>query len=243
MPPSGSPSVAWPDHLIPPALRLPALGIIALCALAAAILAEQFAGTHRAGHVDRAADARLVNHFGDDIHLMEILRALGSPAGVIVICVALCVVLAALRHWRLAVLCIAGPLMVGVTVDVLKPLLGRRFHGFFSFPSGHTAGATAVAMLVVLLLIAIPFASGAGSGGRTASVTVRLAIAAGALAYVAGVATAMVVLDNHYFTDTAGGFAVSVGVMLTVALLIDCLRPKEPAPTDRQEDLRGIQPQ
>jgi membrane-associated phospholipid phosphatase len=50
---------------------------------------------------------------------------------------------------------------------------------------------------------------------------VRLLLVLGAAVVAAAVATAMVALGHHYFTDAVAGTAVGVGMMLLTALLID----------------------
>jgi membrane-associated phospholipid phosphatase len=50
---------------------------------------------------------------------------------------------------------------------------------------------------------------------------VRLLLVLGAALIAAAVATAMVALGYHYFTDTVAGTAVAIGMVLLTALLID----------------------
>jgi len=51
---------------------------------------------------------------------------------------------------RLAALAVLGPGLAGVATTVLKPAIGRQLDVpaglWFSFPSGHTAGAAAIAI-------------------------------------------------------------------------------------------------
>jgi membrane-associated phospholipid phosphatase len=71
---------------------------------------------------------------------------------------------------------------------------------------------------------------------------VRLAAAVIALAVAATVATAMVALGFHYFTDAVAGAAVGAGAVLATALAIDLVmlawrRYREPpAPAIEAED-------
>jgi undecaprenyl-diphosphatase len=114
---------------------------------------------------------------------------------------------------RTAVLTLVG---CGVTValtSVLKPLTGRTIHGsFLSYPSGHTAFATALALIGAFVLV------DRLRLGRAFAVALVLGIA-----LVCGLlmAWAEVGLGAHYPTDTIGGFATALAVIPATAWAVD----------------------
>jgi membrane-associated phospholipid phosphatase len=111
------------------------------------------------------------------------------------------------------VLTVLGVVVTVAVTTVLKPLVGRTIHGeFLSYPSGHTAMATALALVIGLLLtdrLAL---------GRAAAVALALG-----LALVAGVAMgwAEVALGAHYPTDAAGGFCAALAAVPGTAWVLD----------------------
>jgi membrane-associated phospholipid phosphatase len=101
---------------------------------------------------------------------------------------------------------------VAVTT-VVKPIVGRTIHGeFLSYPSGHTALATALALVIGLVV-----ADRLGLG-RVAAVVLVVG-----LALVAGVAMgwAEVALGAHYPTDAVGGFCAALAAVPATAWLVD----------------------
>jgi membrane-associated phospholipid phosphatase len=119
----------------------------------------------------------------------------------------------------IAALAVIGPLAaIGLTEVVLKPLVQRRYNNWLSYPSGHTVGmlSTCTALGVIVL--------GAG-------LTLALRVAIGVLlsAVSAVVVLALIVDGFHYFTDTVAGVALSVGVVLLVALAVDAVTVTRPA--------------
>ncbi|WP_326956127.1 MULTISPECIES: phosphatase PAP2 family protein [unclassified Amycolatopsis] len=137
----------------------------------------------------------------------------GEPVGSTIL-VALVALLGFLAHRvRIAVLTVVGVLATVAVTTVLKPIVGRTIHGeFLSYPSGHTAMATALA-LVIGLLVADRLHL-----GRTAGVLLMLVLAA-----VAGIAMgwAEVSLGAHYPTDAIGGFCAALAVVPAMAWAVD----------------------
>jgi undecaprenyl-diphosphatase len=146
-------------------------------------------------------------------YLVLAIDFLGEPIGstiLIVVLVALCLLLGRRRS---AVLVLAG---AGVTIAVttlLKPVVDRTIHGgFLSFPSGHTAFATALAIVLGMLLVDwLQLGSAAGT-----ALVLGAALVAGAI-----MGFTEVVLSAHYVTDTIGGFCTALAVVPPTAWVVD----------------------
>lgn len=135
----------------------------------------------------------------------------GEPLGAAGVLAALVVAAVVTGRRWLAVFAVLGPAVaVGVTV-VLKPLVGRTIHGpeNLSFPSGHTASATAFALVLAVLLARGP-----------AGTLVIAAVVGGAMAW------SQVSLGAHYETDTLGGFCTTLAVMPAVVWALERVRSK-----------------
>ena len=200
--------------LLPSALRRPAAGLVTGCAAVTASLALAFAGQARADGLDAAVDAHVrgaLGRYGAQTHL---LAGLGGLGPVTVLTAALVLACLATRRWRGAALAgLAVPAAVALTEYVLKPLVGRTIGGYPCFPSGHATALFALAATCTVLL--------AGPARPRLPGVVRLLLVLGAALIAAAVATAMVALGYHYFTDTVAGTAVAIGMVLLTALLID----------------------
>lgn len=137
----------------------------------------------------------------------------GEPVGATIL-VALIALAGFLAHRvRIAVLAVLGVLATVAVTTVLKPIVGRTIHGeFLSYPSGHTALATALALVIGLLM------ADRLHLGRAAAVTLLLG-----LAVVAGIAMgwAEVALGAHYPTDTIGGFCAALAAVPATAWGVD----------------------
>ncbi|MFD2466912.1 phosphatase PAP2 family protein [Amycolatopsis silviterrae] len=200
--------LALPVVLRTPSMVLAALGFLTLVAL----------GLRFAGHsVPSAFDAPLLP--GPDLigdpwwYFATAIDFCGEPLGAALILVLVIGGCLLTHRLRTAVLTVAGCGVTVVVTSVLKPLTGRTIHGsYLSFPSGHTAFATALALTGAYVL--------AGRSGRVAAVvwTLGLALVCGFL-----MAWAEVGLGAHYPTDTIGGFATALAVVPVTASWIDRL--------------------
>lgn len=216
--------------VLPPSPR-PWLGLVAvLASLVVVTLGILYSGHSEPGTVDRwivPPTADSVRPPWRDVALA--LDFLGEPAGSAMLIVAGVVVCLLLRRPRAAVLVVAG---VGTTVGattLIKHLVGRTIHGpgNLSYPSGHTAFATALALMAAL------FATDRLGLGRTAGTSLVLI---SALAAGAAMGWAEVALGAHYPTDVLGGWCTALAVVPATAWLVDRIadRMSEPGRRDRR---------
>jgi len=200
--------------VLPPSLRAWLGPIAALAALVVVVLGVLYAGDSEPGTVD-ARIAAAVDGVGPPWrHVALATDFLGEPGGAATLVVATVTACLLLRRPRAAVLVVAGTGLTVGTATLLKHLVGRTIHGDgnLSYPSGHTAFATALALVVALL------ATGRLGLGRTAGTSLVLAAA-----LVAGAAMgwAQVALGAHYPTDVLGGWCTALAVVPATAWLVD----------------------
>jgi membrane-associated phospholipid phosphatase len=137
----------------------------------------------------------------------------GEPVGAAILVALLALVCFLTHRGRAAVLTVLGVAVTVAVTTLLKPIIGRTIHGeFLSYPSGHTALATALAVVIALLV-----ADRLGLGRSPAVVLVL------GLAVVAGVAMgwAEVALGAHYPTDAVGGFCAALAAVPATAWVVD----------------------
>lgn len=203
----------------PPVLPSPLrrwLGLLsALAALVVVVIGMQYAGHSEPGRVDRW----FIDPTADSVRPPWRNVALatdfwGEPAGAALLVAAAVAGCLLLRHPRGAVLIVAGAALAVGTTTVVKSLVGRTIHGDdnLSYPSGHTAFATALAITVALL------ATGRLGLGRTAGLSLVLAAA---LVVGAAMGWAQVSLSAHYPTDVLGGWCTALAVVPVTAWLVD----------------------
>ncbi|MEV5144832.1 phosphatase PAP2 family protein [Streptomyces sp. NPDC052727] len=200
---------------MPPSLRGWLGPTAALAALVVVVLGVLYAGQGEPGAVDRW----IIQPTADGVrppwrYVALAVDFLGEPAGAATLVVAVVTGCLLLRWPRAAVLVVAGAGTTVGTATLLKHLVGRTIHGDdnLSYPSGHTAFATALAFAVALL------AAGRLGLGRTAGTSLVLAAT-----LVAGAAMgwAEVALGAHYPTDALGGWCTALAVTPATAWLVD----------------------
>ncbi|MEU8547136.1 phosphatase PAP2 family protein [Streptomyces roseoverticillatus] len=201
--------------VLPPSLR-PWLGLIAVFAApAVVVIGVLYAGHSQPGSVDRWIIQPTADSVGPPWRRVALaVDFLGEPAGAVTLVVAAVTGCLLLRRPRAAVFVVAGAGITVGTATLLKSLVGRTIHGDgnLSYPSGHTAFATALALVVALL------ATGRLGLGRTAGTLLVLAaalVAGGAMGW------AQVALGAHYPTDVLGGWCTALAVIPATAWLVD----------------------
>ncbi|MEV8528637.1 phosphatase PAP2 family protein [Streptomyces sp. NPDC052000] len=199
---------------LPPSLRA-RLGLIAaLAALVVVVLGVLYADDGRPGPVDGWIQPAVDGVRPPWRQVALTTDFLGEPAGAAALVVAIVTGCLLLRRPRAAVLVVAGVGMSVGTATLLKHVVGRTIHGDgnLSYPSGHTAFATALALVVALLV------TGRTGLGRSAGTSLVLAAA-----LVAGAAMgwAEVALGAHYPTDVLGGWCTALAVVPATAWLVD----------------------
>ena len=197
-----------------PARVGPPLGVTsALAAIALVVLGFLFAGEAAGAAIDVGIRDDL-RHLGSPWRQFAlVIDWTGEPVGAAVVLATLVIVFLRAGNRRAAVLAVAGPAAAVAVTTGMKPLVGRTINdGFLSFPSGHTASATAFALVVMLVVVR----------QRTALSGMALI---GVVTVVAGglMAWAQVLLNAHYPTDTVGGFCATFAVVPAVAWAIDRL--------------------
>lgn len=205
-------SVARPPA-VSAVLRAPLRVVAVLAAVVVAVLAVPLAGGTAASGLDRWASSAPHGQSSQFWSAAWFVATLGDPLVAIILAGLLAGVLLVLGRSRLAVVAIIGLALTGVATTVLKPVVDRTIHGhYLAYPSGHTAAATVLALVVALLVVDLL---------RVRRLAGLLIIHAVAGVGGATMAWSQVVLNVHYLTDTIGGFATALAVVLPVALLVD----------------------
>jgi membrane-associated phospholipid phosphatase len=203
-----------PRPLLSPAARPWAGAVLVICVAVTAVLGALFAHQTRGSGLDTAIDARIQAGIGGDPALLRGVARLGSAPAVIAVAGALVLACLATRRWRGALfVLIAVPAAEVLGEYVLKPLIDRTMEGDLVFPSGHTAGVAVLAAAIAVLLtgpLRPPWPAAA-----------RLLLVLAVFLATGVTAVAMIGMGAHYVTDTVGGAAVAVAMVLATALALD----------------------
>jgi len=197
--------------ILPRSLRRPSGYLAGAAVLIFAVLAHRYRGGSTARWLDNEAQ-ELVAAAGLQSAFWDGVIEFGDTWSVVVLAVLLGVIAAFLGHRRIALLALVGPGLTGAATSGLKPLIGRTMEGDFAFPSGHTGGATALGMVAVLLLVSVL---------RPADRTSAALLAVGTSLSGGTMALALVADEEHYLTDTIGGFCIAVAIVIASALVIE----------------------
>ncbi|WP_018564557.1 phosphatase PAP2 family protein [Streptomyces sp. PsTaAH-124] len=200
--------------VLPSVLRAPLGAVAALGALVLVVLAVAYAGQSGPTAVDARITAGVDGPGAAWRHVALAADALGEPVGAVLLVLAAVAGCGLLRSGRAAVLAVVGPGAAVAVATGLKSVVGRTIHGDgnLSYPSGHTAFATAVGLVVALTV------AGRLGLGRAAGVPLVLgaALAAGGV-----MGWAEVVLGAHYPTDALGGWCTALAVVPVAAWTVD----------------------
>ncbi len=215
-----------PAPVVPPWLRAWLGPIVALAALVVVVLGVLYADAGKPGMVDAWIGAAVDGVRPPWRYVALATDFLGEPIGAAALVVATVTGCLLLRRPRAAVLIVAGVGMSVGTTTLLKHLVGRTIHGDgnLSYPSGHTAFATALALMVALL------ATGWLGLGRTVG---TLLVLVAALVAGAAMGWAEVALGAHYPTDVLGGWCTALAVVPVTAWLVDRMADRR---ADRMAD-------
>jgi undecaprenyl-diphosphatase len=189
--------------------------LAAACAALMALIAAQVADQTEPGWLDKTVDDSIrLGRYPHD-RMLSLVAGLGEPTSVTVIAVIMAAACLLTRRYRGAFLVGIAVPAIGLVDKGLKPLIDRTIGGYLSYPSGHTMGAFCLATTTVVLL------TGPLHPALTRRVRILLAIAAVLAACF--VSYSLIVLRMHYFTDTVGGAALAIAMVLVIALLIDLI--------------------
>lgn len=176
------------------------------------------AGTNAPLGPDGPVDRWLISLRG---HLNGPASAIGSlshPARFAVLLVLLLVGCALLRTGRAALALLISLAATEVAVEILKRAVDRHEAIFTqTFPSGHTAVATVIATVAVLAC------RPGGAAGVTVSPTAFRVVAWIAALLVVVVAASVIIIQDHYLTDTLAAVPLGLAVTLLVARALDAL--------------------
>ena len=193
-----------------------AIAVVIGCALLVAVLGVLFAGQARASWFDHLVDSPIISTLGRHGLIALRLASPGTLGPAVLISGAIAVVCLRFRRINGAMLALlAVPVSDGLDDAILKPLIGRTDLSQLTYPSGHTTAVFAMTTTVAILLLVPP------QPRRTRTLRALLVLAALVVALI--VAAAVIALEWHYFTDTIGGAAVAIGVVCTLAIIIDQL--------------------
>jgi membrane-associated phospholipid phosphatase len=203
--------------LLPSSARRPAALIAACCLVITLVLGVLTAHSSRPGWLDASVDSWIRRTFGVHHGTMLLLEDLGKPAEVAVLTLVIALACLAARRVNGAVLAAVSVVVFSVLTEfVVKPAVGRTLGGNLVYPSGHAGAAFTLAAVIVVLLL--------NPSRRQLRRAVKIAVAAGVALVGSAVAVAMIGLHAHYFTDTIGGAALAIGVVLTTTFLLDTER-------------------
>jgi undecaprenyl-diphosphatase len=201
------------ERLLPADLRQPAVAVAAGCAALLALLSALVVGTSTETPFDAYVERVIAGHHALRSQWPGLAIVAGEPVTVVTVAAVLAVWCAWRRRWRAAVMVVLGPGLTGLAETILKPVVGRSIPtGALAFPSGHTAGATAVGLVVSLVI------AGYARRRRELWVLVGAVLTASGAAVVA---VGLVAEHAHYPTDTIGGFCMAVVVTGVAAIVVD----------------------
>jgi undecaprenyl-diphosphatase len=205
------------DHLaplLPGRARRPAAITIACCAVVVAVLGVLAADRSRGNAVDRPVDSWLQHHLAANHQVVADVAYLGGGQIGIVLGAVLVVACLVARRINGAILALVSVLVaVGLTEFALKPLVHETINGSLTYPSGHTVSVFTLTAVVGVLMLNSP--------RHRPRPWLRAVLVAALVIISCAVAVATIGLNYHYATDTIGGAALAVGVVLAATFPLD----------------------
>lgn len=200
--------------LLPPSARPLAGVVLACCILFTFVAGADAAHKTHGNSLDRPVDNWLIGHLGPHARALELIADLGLTIPVTVVTAALVLACLAVRRFNGALLTVISVLVsAGITQFVLKPLVHQTLSGDLTYPSGHATSVFALAAAAAVLVANPP--------RTTVRPSLRAAVAVVAILVGCAVSIAVIGLRYHYFTDTVGGAAVGIGVVVATTFLLD----------------------
>jgi membrane-associated phospholipid phosphatase len=201
-----------------PLIPLPLRPVVAVSgagmALIILVLGLIYHDTSSAAPIDTRIASAIAAHIDPDQRILRFIVRLGDPLSIAAIVVVLTMTALLLKRPRAAVLALVGPSACGVAIELMKPLVGRTYHGILTFPSGHTTGITAVATVAAVMAVSF----------TRSRLFIAIAMAvAGVLIVAIVMAFALLAQHLHYPTDTLGGFLTAMVIVLAGAFCIDAI--------------------
>jgi membrane-associated phospholipid phosphatase len=212
--------------LLAPAFRPVAAALAAVCAAVVAFLAAEVAHQSSPGWLDSAVDSKIQASLGGHAAVLTALTRLGGLLGVTVIGLIMFSACLGTRRYRGALLVAVALPVAGLAELLLKPFIDRTRYGWLSFPSGHTIGVFALAVTFLVILT--------GPLRPALPSLLRVLLGCAGILIACAVAVSLIALRVHYFTDTIGGAAVSISIVLGTALIVDFFADRR----GRARDLR-----
>lgn len=193
--------------LLPAAARPSAVAIVVTCVLVLTVQGVWIRHGMETSWVDTTVDAKVVAALGGHPVLLAVLVWPGEPVPFTGIAAALALACVLRRRYEGAVLvAISVPLAVAITELVLKSVIGGTSWGN-PFPSGHVTSVAALATALTVLLARVPR-------------RLCLVLVCTAFLMTGAVAVGVIGAQMHHFSDTVGGAAVGIGVVLATALTV-----------------------
>ncbi len=207
-----------PSPIIARSWRGPTLLAVLLAAAGVVALSIGLHDVSSTTGFDTDVNRQVFTHIGETGS--QILLGLSEPALSTGLLVLVAVIAALTRRWEVTALAVIGPTVALLMTEVvLKPLVNRTLTpdtpqgpGLINsaFPSGHETGLVSLLLVLGLLLPRLRVTR-----------TTRTAVVLGFVVWALLAAIGLVRGHYHYATDTVGGIAVAIAVVLAAALAID----------------------
>ncbi len=210
--------------LLGPSPRRAVPVVTVLCAAAVVALAVVVAGRQGPIGPDGPVDSFLIDHRFQYNTPASAIGAMSHPARFALLLLVLVAICLAFRSTKAAALVVGAIGVDLVASEVIKELVRRRqILPGYTFPSGHTATAAVIAAVAIIVC------RRNGPLGRHIGRAGRVIVTPLAVVLVVVVGTSVILIQDHYFTDTLGAVPLGVAVTLLVAAAIDGWAARHPS--------------